>query len=376
MWIKKYAPKNLAEFVDQKNGVGKFLKWFEGWKKHKKPCLIYGPPGVGKTCFVYAFAHEKGFEVIEFNASDFRDAQTIREVLEPAVAQKSLFGRGKIFLIDEIDGISGKEDRGGIAEILRMLPKCRNPVIFTANDPWDPKLRVIREVSELIEFKKISVRDIEKRLAEILKAEGIEAEPNVLRQIAQRNEGDLRGAINDLELVARGKKKITVADLEALGFREREQNVFETLKIFFKTRSLKGAKFAISTCERDPEELMWWIENNIFNEYEDPEEIAKAYEFLARADIFRKRIALRQNWRLMVYMLDLMAGVSVVKKQVYRKFTRYQYPERLKILATTKKEREVKEKKLEELARKLHCSKRKVKTEYLPYLGEILAKKG
>ncbi len=372
MWTRKYAPRSLKEFVNQKESVEKFLKWYSNWKKHKKPCLIYGPPGVGKTCFVYAFAHEKNLEVIELNASDFRDAETLKRILGSAVAQSTLSGRGKVFLIDEIDGVAGREDRGGIGEILKIIPQAKSPLIFTANDAWEPKLRSIREACELIEFKKIPLRDMEKALKHILSKEHIECDEGVIKQIALRNEGDLRGAINDLEIVARGKRKITLKDLEVLGYREREQNIFDTIKIIFKTKSLRGARFAIMSSDRDPEELMWWIENNIFNEYENPEEVAKAFELLSKADIFRKRIASRQNWRLMMYMIDLIASVAVCKKDVYRKFTKYQYPDRLRILSQTKFERAFEKEKLDKLAKKLHCSTRKVKTEFLPYLKNIL----
>lgn len=372
MWIRKYSPRSLKEFANQKEGVEKFLKWYSNWKKNKKPCLIYGPPGVGKTCFVYAFANDKNLEVIELNASDFRDAETLRRILGSAVSQTTLSGKEKIFLIDEIDGISGKEDRGGLAEILKILPNSKSPVVFTANDAWDPKLRPVREISEMIEFKKIGVRDMEKVLKHILSKEGIEYEEGIVKQIALRNEGDLRGAINDLEIVARGKKKITIKDLESLGYREREQNIFETVKIIFKTKTIRGARFAIMSSDRDPEEILWWIENNIFNEYEKPEEIAKAFDVLSKADIFRKRIASRQNWRLMMYMIDLISSVAVCKKDVYKKFTKYQYPDRLKILSLTKFERASEKEELEKLAKKLHCSTRKVKTEFIPYLKELL----
>ncbi len=369
VWIRKYSPKNLKEFVNQKEGVASFLKWYKNWNKEKKPCIIYGPPGCGKTSFVYAFAKENGLDVIEINASDFRDAENIKRVMKPALQQTSLFGNKKIFLVDEVDGISGKEDRGGTTEILKLVKEAKFPVVFTANDVWNPKLRGIREISHLIQFKKIGVRDIEKRLKEILQREEIEFEEAVVKQIAARNEGDLRGAINDLELVARGKKKLTVTDLESIGFRDREQNVFDTVKIIFKTKSLKSSRFAIMNSEKDPEEIFWWIENNIFNEYEKPDEIEKAYEFLSRADLFRRRVSLRQNWRLIVYMIDLIAAVSVAKKEMYRKFTKYSYPERLKILSTTKYQREEEMEKLKEIAKKLHCSVRKVKKEFLPYIN-------
>jgi len=369
MWIRKYAPTSLKEFVNQKDGVAKFLRWYANWKKNRKPCLIYGPPGTGKTCFVYAFAGEKRLEVVEINASDFRDAQSVKSVMLPAVSQGTLFAtKGKIFLVDEIDGLSGKEDRGGIGEIVKLVSLARYPVVFTANDAFDPKLRALRNLCELVEFKKLSTRDIEKKLKEILEREKIEYEANAVRQIALRSEGDLRSAINDLETVARGKSKISAKDLDVLGYREREQRIFDTIKIIFKTKSLRGARFAMLSSDREPEEIFWWIENNIFNEYEKKEEIAKGYELLARADIFRRRIALRQNWRLLMYMIDLIAGVACAKKEMYRKFTKYAYPERLRILARTKEERREERERLLELARKLHCSTRKLKTEYFPYL--------
>ncbi len=367
-WIQKYAPKNLKEFINQKQGVEKFIKWFSSWKSHRKPCLIYGPPGTGKTCFVYAFSNENSLEIVEINASDFRNTENIKRVLGAAVTHGSLFGKKKIFLVDEIDGISGKEDKGGLGEIMKIIPHAKVPIVFTANDAWNPKLRNLREMCELIEFKKVPVRDIEKRLKEILKREGIEGEEIVVKQIAARSEGDLRSAITDLETVASGKKKIEIKDLDALGYREREQNIFETVKIIFKTRSLKSARFAILSSDRDPEEIFWWVENNIFNEYENVEEIAKAYNFLAKADIFLKRVASRQNWRLKSYMIDLIAGVCTAKKETYRKFTKYTYPERLKILSITKKERSEEIERLTELSKKLHCSVKKLKTEYLPYL--------
>ncbi len=369
MWVRKYSPKNLREFVNQKSGVASFLKWFENWKNERKPCIITGPPGVGKTSFVYAFAKERNLEVIELNASDFRDAGSLKKIMEPALQQTSLFGRGKLFLVDEVDGLSGKEDKGGIGEIVKLVKEAKQPVVLTANDVWDPKLKAIREISHIIQFKKISTRDIEKRLKEILEKEGIEYEETVLKQIAARNEGDLRSAINDLELVARGKSKITVKDLEVLGYRDREQNVFDTVKIIFKTKSLRAAKFAIINSERDPDEILWWIETNVINEYEKPEEISKSYEYLALADLFRRRVSLRQNWRLISYMMDMIAAVSVAKKEMYRKFTKYSYPDRLKILSISKYEREEEKEKLRELAKKLHCSVRKLKKEYLPYLN-------
>lgn len=375
MWTEKYRPKSLKEFVNQKEALEKFLAWIKKWKPGSKALLFYGPPGVGKTALLQAYATEKGLDLIEMNASDYRSAQQIHEVLGQSMKQRSLFGRGKIFLLDEIDGIVGTEDRGGVGEIIKIIQESSFPLILTANNPWEPKLRALREYCQLVEFKKIYVFDVEKRLAEICKKERIAVEKDVLRELARMCGGDLRAAINDLETVARGKRKIVLSDLEVLGYRETERSVFDALKIVFKSKSALAAKLSISNVDKDPEEIFWWIENNIAREYEDPEEIAKAYDALSKADIFRQWVVSRQDWRLKGYMIDLMTGgVAIAKKEMYRKFTKYQYPSKIVMLGQTKFERKEEKEKLLELSRQLHCSTRKIRKDFLPFLRIIFKK--
>jgi len=367
-WPQKYAPKNLKEFVNQKEAVETFLKWIKTWKPGKKALMFYGPPGTGKTALIEAYAKEKNLDFVEMNASDYRSANQIREVLGQSMQQRSLFSKGKIFLLDEIDGIAGAEDRGGIAEIIKIIQESSFPIVLTCNDPWDPKLKTLRDYCELVEFKKIHVLDIEKRLRQICEMEGIEVEKEVLRELAKRAEGDLRAAINDLETIARGRKKITLEDLKVLGNREIEASIFDALKTIFKTKSALAAKLSISNVDKDPEEIFWWIEHNISQEYEKPEEIARAFEILSKADLFRQRVVKRQDWSLKKYMIDLMtAGVANAKKEMYKKFTKYQYPSKLIVLGKTKVERKEEKEKLLELSKKLHCSTKKIKSEFLPY---------
>ncbi len=368
MFTIKYRPKSLKDFVDQKEALAKFLEWYKNWKPGSKAALLYGKPGTGKTCLVEAFANDKNLELIQMNASDVRGKKQIEEVFGHASAVASFFKKGRIFLIDEVDGISGKEDFGGIQAIIEIIKKSKHPVVLTANDPYDQKLRPLREYCELIPFGDISVWDIEKKLKEICEKEGIEYDKEVLNQLAKRSEGDLRAAINDLETISRGKKKITLKDLEVLGYRERERDMFEALKILFKTTSFTGARLSVANVDLEPENIMWWIEENIPNEYEKSEEIVKAYEALAKADLFRARIISRNYWKLMRYMNDLMtAGVSLAKNDVYKKFTKYQFPAKLRYLASSKEEREQEKERLRKLSKLLNCSTKKVKKEFLPY---------
>lgn len=373
-WTEEYQPKKVSEVVGQKKAVEQFLNWLRKWKPGSKAALFYGPAGVGKTCLVYALAKEKNYELIEMNASDFRTAQQIKEVIGQSAKQESLFKRKKIFIIDEIDGLAS-EDRGGTKEIIKIIKESHFPIVLTANDPYNPRLRSLRNYCQLIRFGKVFYWDIIKRLQYICEKEGIKCEKEVLKLLAKRSEGDLRSAINDLESLARGKKEIKVKDLEALGLRERETNIFDALKMIFKSKSALAAKLSIQSVDKDLDEIFWWIEQNIINEYEKPEEIAKAFDALSKADLFRQRIKSRQNWKFKKYMIDLMtAGVALAKKEMYRKFSKYQYPGKIRYLADTKFERREEKERLLELAKELHCSTKKVKEEFLPFM-EVFARK-
>jgi replication factor C large subunit len=372
-FTEKYNPKNLKELVDQTEALEQFLKWIKKWKPGNKALLFHGMPGVGKTALIHAYANEKNLDFVEMNASDWRSANQIEGVIGQSMKQIPLFKKGKIFLIDECDGLAGRADIGGVGAIIKIIKETRFPVVLIANNPYDSRLRILRQYCELIPFKKIPVCDIEKRLKQICSEEKIKYDEEILRQIAKRSGGDLRSAINDLELISQGKDKIFVDDIDVLGYREREKSIFDALMMIFKTKTALAAKLAIDDVDKDPEEIFWWIENNIASEYEDPREIAKAFDIMSKADLFRQRISSRQNWRFKAYMIDLMtAGVATAKKEMYHKFTRYQYPRNIMILGSTKMERKETREILDKISRSLHASKKKLKSEYLPFLKIIL----
>jgi len=364
IFTQKYKPKNLKEFVNQKESVEVFLKWINKWKLGSKALLFYGIPGVGKTALIHAYANEKNFEFIEMNASDFRSAQQIQEVLGQSMKQIPLFKKSKIFLIDEVDGIAGRQDLGGVGAIIKIIKESRFPVLLTANNAFNPKLRALRQYCQLVQFGKISIWDIEKRLKEICEKEKIKVDQEVLRQLAKQSKGDLRSAINDLESISQGKKSITAADAEDIGYREREINIFEVLRNIFKTQNALAAKLTVGDSDKDPDEIFWWIENNITNEYEK----ARAFDLLSKADIFKQRISSRQNWKFKAYMIDLMSGVATAKKEMYRKFTHYQYPKNIIILGRTKEGRAAAKEVLNKMSAQLHCSTRKTREGFLPFL--------
>ncbi|MCW1300873.1 MAG: replication factor C large subunit [Candidatus Nanoarchaeia archaeon] len=326
----KHAPKSLREFGDQETAVKKAVDFIKNFKRMKRKALLfYGPPGTGKTCLAKILAREFGLELVELNASDKRDAAQIRRILGNAILQRSLSHRGKLILIDEVDGIHGIEDRGGVGEIIKLIQETPYPIILTANNPYDPKLRSLREYVELVEFKKIGKRDLRKILLRICRLENIEIDEKALDLIIEFANGDARSAINDLELASFGRKLIKEEDL-LLNYRDREKNIFEALGMIFKGKGIRRALLALENLDREISEVILWIAENIPREYEKPEEIALAYDYLSKADLFLARAVRTQYYRLEVYANILVtAGVNLAKKEEYKKFTAYRSPEKI-----------------------------------------------
>jgi len=199
MLNEKYRPKNINEYIGNKAAVDSFVKWIGDWKPGSA-VIFHGPPGVGKTSLVHAFATENNLDLIETNASDLRSSKELKNTISSSVSQQSLMKRGKVFVFDEIDGISGYEDKGGVKEMMNIINKTSYPIVLIANDPYNKKLIWIRKKATMIPFKKITVWDIMKRLQSIVDAEKVPVEREHIRAIAKKSDGDLRSAVNDLDV--------------------------------------------------------------------------------------------------------------------------------------------------------------------------------
>jgi len=372
-WTEKYAPKRVSEIVKNTEAAMKLLKLVKEWKPGSKGILLYGPPGTGKTVSVYAVANELGYEVIEMNASDTRNVQNVMRIAGSAAMQSSLFAKkGKIVLIDEIDGLSGKEDRGGLGAIIDVIKNSRFPIVLTANDPWDPRFVSLRRYCELIQYKRLTMWDIVKVLRSICQKEGIIADTEVLKEIAKNAEGDLRSAINDLQALAEGRKHLTKDMLSILARRDREKNVFEVLRLIFSAKTAKTATLALSTADVDYEMLMYWISENIPFHMDDVVELAKAFDALSQADVFLGRIKREQNWKLLPYALELMsAGVSLARDKSKFRFVKYTFPTWLKEMKVTKGRRDLQKSIGEKIKKRCHTSVVRAINEFLPFIRVI-----
>jgi replication factor C large subunit len=373
MWTEKYAPESPEGIVGQGKAVSEAMNWMSGWRKGKA-LFLHGPPGSGKTLLAEAIAKQGGLELIRMNASDRRTADGIDSLLSDTSRTRSMFHVGKLILIDEIDGISGRSDRGGIPSIIRIIKDSSFPVIVIANDAWSTKLSPLRKVSSLVKFSKVMTPSIEKRLKEICKEEGIAFDDAAIKSLARWSQGDMRSAIFDLQIVSMGRKSLTSADMEGLGFRERESNVFSMLPTIFNSGNISASRKLIRESDRDPDEILLWIESNIHQVFRDSDSLAKAYDVLSRADIFRSRVHIQQNWRFKGIMSDMMAGISLSGTPAGG-YVPYQQPQRIMMLSRSRSRREAMRNAASRVGEHAHCSRKIAIRDYFPYMRIMMRKK-
>ena len=306
------------------------------------------------------------------NASDLRNKINLQEVLRPAVEQQSLLKKKKIILIDEVDGISGFYDKGGILEILSLIEVTSYPVIITANDPWVKKLSTLRKKTEMIKLKEINYKVIKDVLIEILRKENKFLNNNILTEISIKSRGDLRAAINDLQREASLKSLETSPVLDE---RNKEGDIFNALRSVFKGKPSNEILGIFDSLNMGIDEVMLWIEKNIPLEYHG-KELERAFDLLSKADVFKGRIYKQQYWRFLVYEnIFLSYGISSSKNpsRVPQGFTSYQKPDRiLKIWINNQKI--IRKKAIaEKYARYVHIGKKRAEREF-PMVVKILKK--
>ena len=55
--------------------------------------------------------------------------------------------------MDEVDGMSGNADRGGVLDLINTIKESRMPIIAICNDKWAPKLRSLRSYCMELDFR-------------------------------------------------------------------------------------------------------------------------------------------------------------------------------------------------------------------------------
>ena len=164
LWTDKYIPKQISDIIGNQQQLRNLETWLDNWdncilRGHKneeknktgkkfsknenvnaRAAIISGPPGIGKTSSVRVLTRNKGYRTFELNASDKRNKDTINNSVGFLMNNTTLSSTDNstmtknIIIMDEVDGMAGNEDKGGIKALIDIVKKTKVPIIFICND--------------------------------------------------------------------------------------------------------------------------------------------------------------------------------------------------------------------------------------------------
>ena len=377
-WTVKYKPRSLAEIVGNQEAIKTLERWLKSWEDgipQQRAAFLHGPAGVGKTLTIEALVNDLGMELVEKNASDYRTEEKIQRFAGSASQYSGFFGRRRVILLDEMDGVHGTVDRGAIPTVTRIVKDSRCPIVLIANDFWNKKFVSFRDKKRylIIEFRKPRTSELLSHLRRIVAREGIVADEEALKFIATRNQGDVRSAVNDLQALAQGKMKLTYDDVSWLAYRDRKDVIFTVLRQVLYGKTCNAAKQAVNMADVDLDMLFEWVYENTPYHFNVPGELADAMEALAKADLYRGRIRRTRNWKLMRYMIDFMtAGVAMARdKSKPSGWIPFRFPQKIRSLSASRAERAKKKGIGQKIKRRMHISVITAQNDVLPYVRII-----
>ena len=201
---ERMRPTNFDEFVGQKNIVGKGCLLRRAIEVgNLGSCIFYGPPGTGKTTLANIIASLGKGEFRKLNAvsSGVADA---KKIIEEAQLNKEMFGVQTYLLLDECH----RWNKAQSDCVLEAIEK--GSIIFigsTTENPYTSMTRAIVSRCRVFEFRPLSSDDVLTALGRALKDKEkglgefpLTVTPEALRHFAYASDGDVRNALNALEL--------------------------------------------------------------------------------------------------------------------------------------------------------------------------------
>jgi replication factor C large subunit len=371
-WTETYRPETLAEVRGNDKACEQLREWADSWDAHREAAVLYGSPGIGKTSAAHALASDMGWDTIELNASDQRTASVVERVAGEAARSGTLTagGRGRrLVILDEADNLHGNVDRGGSGAITQLVKDAGQPIVLIANDFYEMS-RSLRDACREIEFRDVSARSILPVLRDICRRENVEFEGEALQRLAEQNDGDLRGAVNDLQAIAERTEVLSAEDV-VTGERDRKRGIFEFLDALIKEEDAQGALQASYEVDETPDDLINWIEDNVPKDYEGAE-LADAFGYLSNADRWLGRVRQSQNYKYWRYAGDNMtAGVAASRRSPKGGWTRYGPPSYWSKLGRSRSRRDRRDGIARKIAAGSGLSMGTARRSVLPYLSAM-----
>jgi replication factor C subunit 1 len=242
LWVDKYKPLTVQDLIGHNELARKLGDWLKNWhavhitktiakasyskeNPSAKAVLLSGPPGIGKTSVATIIANSLHYEIMELNASDTRNKREIDERLVEAVSSHAISFQPiqqtissssshptnnhhrevrlskRVVIMDEVDGMGGS-DRGGIAELIKIIKIAKIPIICICNDRQSQKIKSLANHCFDLRVKRPTKTQIATRLVAIALSEGLSMDGNAAEILVEQAGNDIRAALNTLQMWA------------------------------------------------------------------------------------------------------------------------------------------------------------------------------
>lgn len=272
----RMRPRTLDEILGQDHLVGLDAPFRRALGAGRlRSCVLWGPPGTGKTTLARCLAEAAGLRFVQLSAV-LSGTKDLKEVIE---AIPALDPRGTLLFVDEIH-------RWNKAQQDALLPHVESGRIVlvgaTTENPAFHLNPALRSRTELVILERISrealVDLLERALVEDRGLAGRAGQPEggLLAAIAAASDGDARRALGLLERLA-DRGALTLAALKALGvsiFHDRDGDAhYDVVSAFIK--SMRGS---------DPDAAVYWLAR-LLEGGEDPVFVARRMVIFASEDV-------------------------------------------------------------------------------------------
>uniref|UniRef100_A0A8B9VLQ4 Replication factor C subunit 1 n=1 Tax=Anas zonorhyncha TaxID=75864 RepID=A0A8B9VLQ4_9AVES len=419
LWVDKYKPTSLKAIIGQQGEqscANKLLRWLRNWHKNtsedgqakasklggkddgisSKAALLSGPPGVGKTTTAALVCKELGYSYVELNASDTRSKNSLKEVVAESLNNTSIkdFCSGTsssvsgkhVLIMDEVDGMAGNEDRGGIQELIGLIKHTKIPIICMCNDRNHPKIRSLVHYCFDLRFQRPRLEQIKGAMMSIAFKEGLKIPPPAMHEIILAANQDIRQVLHNLNMwcakdksltydeaktdASRAKKDIKLGPFDvvrkvfAAGEEASRMSLIDKSDLFFHDYSLAPLFVQENYVHVKPAAAGGDLKKHLML-------LSRAADSICDGDLVDRQIRSKQNWNLLPTQAIYS---SVLPGELMRGYMSQfpVFPSWLgKFSSTGKHERIVQELAMHMSLRTQMC-KRTVNMEYLSYLRDAL----
>jgi len=318
MFTTIYKPKNIDDFVGNKNIIQPFIQWLLEWEptnKKNKCALVSGLTGIGKTILVELILKKHDYNIIDLSLEDERDKDYMNNVIKPILKTKKTFdGQENVLVVSEIDAGG---DYGFISCLTECIKDTKIPIICICNNRYDQSIKPILNYCFDIKMTKPSYQEVYRLLYNIVVTEKIKIKEQELKELYDQSNGDIRFIINTLQFGMRKSNKNI-----------QSSNVFDTTGKLLSMDETIDSKYETYWLENDLHPLMIhenYISNilSINHELKRLDNLSYSADALSDADLFETKVNMA-NWEFAPHVaLSVINATSKCNKKTMIKFPQF-----------------------------------------------------